>query len=115
MEARTAIRAAKETYGERIVRAALHHYNDPMGAIGGHMIRRGYLTMDHVTELLNGDHAREIDRKMKPIQVRSGDVPRGPTVDDPCCRRAGSAFTLEVDGKGELGRGRLVFRFMEIR
>jgi hypothetical protein len=45
--------AAEKVYGERIVKDALRNFNDPnMGAIGGLMIQRGYLTMDHVAELL---------------------------------------------------------------
>jgi hypothetical protein len=34
---------------------ALQAYGYPCGAIGGHMIERGYLTMVHVSELLRGD------------------------------------------------------------
>jgi hypothetical protein len=64
MAARTAMNAAQKVYGARIVKDALHDYNESnMGAIGGHMIQRGYLTMDHVTELLRSDRARKIDEQ----------------------------------------------------
>jgi hypothetical protein len=50
-----AIAKAKETNGKRIVDDALQDYQYPCGAIGGHMIERGYLTMEHVAELLRGE------------------------------------------------------------
>jgi hypothetical protein len=59
MATRTAMNAAEKVYGVRIVKDALRDFNDPnMGAIGGLMIQRGYLTMEHVTELLRSDAAR---------------------------------------------------------
>jgi hypothetical protein len=48
------IAEAEKTYGERIVKDALSDYQYPWGPIGGLLIERGYLTMEHVTELLRG-------------------------------------------------------------
>jgi hypothetical protein len=61
------VRAAKQVYGERIVKAALHSHrivhDESMSAIGVLMLRRGYLTVEHITELLNSEAARKIDRQ----------------------------------------------------
>jgi hypothetical protein len=46
------IAEAEERYGEKIVKDALSEYQYLCGVIGGLMIERGYLTMEHVTELL---------------------------------------------------------------
>jgi hypothetical protein len=50
--AQMAIEEAEKTYGEQIVKDALGDYDYPWGAIGGLMIERGYLTMEHVAQLL---------------------------------------------------------------
>jgi hypothetical protein len=48
-----AIEAAKKLYGEPVVKDALEDYGDPLfGPIGGHLIERGYLTLEHARELL---------------------------------------------------------------
>jgi hypothetical protein len=52
-ETLSAIAKAKETYGQQIVKDALND-SYPWGAIGGLLIERGYLTLEHVTELLRG-------------------------------------------------------------
>jgi hypothetical protein len=49
-----AVGEARKTYGTRLVEEALQEPYDLFGAIGGHMIERGYLTMEHVTQLLRG-------------------------------------------------------------
>jgi hypothetical protein len=53
-EAQRAIAQAETTYGDQIVKDALSEYEYPWGAIGGLLIQRGYLTMEHVAELLHG-------------------------------------------------------------
>jgi hypothetical protein len=53
MAARKAVKKAEEAYGARIVEDALYDYDNPdMGAVVGHMIGHGHLTMKQVTELL---------------------------------------------------------------
>jgi hypothetical protein len=54
-EAERAIEQAEKTYGNQIVKDALSEYAYPWGAIGGLLIERGYLTMEHVAELLHSE------------------------------------------------------------
>jgi hypothetical protein len=49
-----AVAAAEKSYGRRSVRDALES-DYVCGAIGGHLIQRGYLTIEHVAELLRGE------------------------------------------------------------
>jgi hypothetical protein len=56
-----AIAEAERTYGKQTVRDALQDHYYPFGVIGGLLIERGYLTMEHVTELLRGKPKAEPD------------------------------------------------------
>jgi hypothetical protein len=60
-ERHAAIAAAKKVYGEHVVKDALCDYDAPlMGAIGGLMMQREYLTDKHIGELLRSDAAKQI-------------------------------------------------------
>jgi hypothetical protein len=65
------VEKAEETYGRQIVEDALKDYNYPCGAIGGLLIERGYLTMEHIGELLRGDPKGPPD-----IFGRDSDLPK---------------------------------------
>lgn len=51
----SAVTRAQQAYGPRLVKEALREPNDLFGAIGGHLIERGYLTIEQVTEMLRGE------------------------------------------------------------
>jgi hypothetical protein len=60
---RIVISEAEKAYGEKTVEVALWDYNYPYDVIGGSLIKRGYLTMEDVTELLRGKPRRPVHQR----------------------------------------------------